>query len=523
MRNYIFIALVLSFIINSRAQSVLATAIFPNISELQNHPGNDDYVYVKGYYTPDDGGGGLFKNEISDLKENGGTVFNVNANPNKKWIRVYKGDINVKWFGARGTYSYNTDDTAAIQNAIYETQRIGNTLIIPKGDYRIVNSLKIEIDEKKSHIHRLKIKGEGYKGSNIYGAIDGGGYIFDLEMPEKTDNQGNTRYKAKITNMILSNLTLLSDTDIKVNDTTRIQRSNISGIKLKYNEDALIENIHFRNLVNDINAQSFWRATIKNCRSTQRHLDISSPRYIFNRQCNNLLIERCFLSNKPQNESSFLFKIVGDSSSINFISCNFEFGHGALIDNRGNAPLTNISFIGCYWEWLDYEAIAINNLANVRGVNVIDNYFNSKWNVSPYWAIVLGGVKGMNISGSYFYEFGKTPIYSAGYAEGVNVNMCTSNENFPIINSIPSNSFVFNPSSTNGNYGGLSLRSSNGISLRGLGASQSNKINYSSSIPITGSWNQGDIVYNTNAVPGGYVGWVYTNSGWKGFGLIENN
>lgn len=31
----------------------------------------------------------------------------------------------------------------------------------------------------------------------------------------------------------------------------------------------------------------------------------------------------------------------------------------------------------------------------------------------------------------------------------------------------------------------------------------------------------GDIIFNKNPQPGHYVGWVYTNFGWLGFGLIE--
>jgi Pectate lyase superfamily protein len=47
---------------------------------------------------------------------------------------------------------------------------------------------------------------------------------------------------------------------------------------------------------------------------------------------------------------------------------------------------------------------------------------------------------------------------------------------------------------------------------------------YDSSIPIGGVHTKGDIAYNTNPIPGGYVGWICTASGtpgtWKGFGLI---
>jgi Pectate lyase superfamily protein len=49
---------------------------------------------------------------------------------------------------------------------------------------------------------------------------------------------------------------------------------------------------------------------------------------------------------------------------------------------------------------------------------------------------------------------------------------------------------------------------------------------YQESIPTSGTWIKGDIAYNTNPTPGGYVGWICTVSGtpgtWKGFGLIEN-
>ena len=43
--------------------------------------------------------------------------------------------------------------------------------------------------------------------------------------------------------------------------------------------------------------------------------------------------------------------------------------------------------------------------------------------------------------------------------------------------------------------------------------------------PTTGTWRRGDIVYNYEPSPGGYVGWVCTAAGtpgtWKGYGLIQ--
>jgi hypothetical protein len=48
---------------------------------------------------------------------------------------------------------------------------------------------------------------------------------------------------------------------------------------------------------------------------------------------------------------------------------------------------------------------------------------------------------------------------------------------------------------------------------------------YDDDLPVSGTWTKGDLIYNTNPTPGGYVGWICIASGtpgnWKGFGLIE--
>jgi hypothetical protein len=48
---------------------------------------------------------------------------------------------------------------------------------------------------------------------------------------------------------------------------------------------------------------------------------------------------------------------------------------------------------------------------------------------------------------------------------------------------------------------------------------------HDSAIPTTGTYAKGDVIYNTNPTPGGYMGWTCTTAGspgiWKGFGLIQ--
>jgi len=46
------------------------------------------------------------------------------------------------------------------------------------------------------------------------------------------------------------------------------------------------------------------------------------------------------------------------------------------------------------------------------------------------------------------------------------------------------------------------------------------------SAPTNGTFRQGDVMYNTNAAPTGYVGWVCVREGtpgvWKPFGKISS-
>ena len=66
----------------------------------------------------------------------------------------------------------------------------------------------------------------------------------------------------------------------------------------------------------------------------------------------------------------------------------------------------------------------------------------------------------------------------------------------------------------------VSIATTNGIQVAGT------KILTGTSIPDSGTFRQGDIVYNTNAVATGYVGWVCVREGtpgeWKPFGQISS-
>ena len=116
--------------------------VVDTVDELTDNLKNaSDTVIVKDI---DRGGVFIYDKDKSDIN-NGGTVFNG-------WVRQYGDRLNARWFGAKGDGV--TDDTEALQKAIFHaTGWTGNsyeldnsaskTLYIPRGIYRITDSLKI--------------------------------------------------------------------------------------------------------------------------------------------------------------------------------------------------------------------------------------------------------------------------------------------------------------------------------------------------------------------------------------------
>ncbi|HWV66809.1 hypothetical protein, partial [Chitinophaga sp.] len=93
---------------------------FENVSELKGNAGttDGDLVYLLGYTSRGDGGGGTFYwDSTSGLTDNGGTIFEVSPSNPGRWIRNIDGNIiNVLWFGASGNPAH--DSTTALQKAV---------------------------------------------------------------------------------------------------------------------------------------------------------------------------------------------------------------------------------------------------------------------------------------------------------------------------------------------------------------------------------------------------------------------
>jgi hypothetical protein len=108
-----------------------------NINSLTEGNYDGETVFVKGYYTENDGGGGLFtydetKKDIND----GGLIING-------WVRQISDIVNVKMFGAKGNGIDNDYD------AIQSTINTHKTVFIPNGEYLIESSIYVSKNGQK--------------------------------------------------------------------------------------------------------------------------------------------------------------------------------------------------------------------------------------------------------------------------------------------------------------------------------------------------------------------------------------
>lgn len=78
-------------------------------------PAANQLVYVRGYYTPGDGGEGVFRwHSTSSATEDTGTVIGPLAGGQGRWIRMFaNGVYNVKWF-ASAAYAFDAANNASI-------------------------------------------------------------------------------------------------------------------------------------------------------------------------------------------------------------------------------------------------------------------------------------------------------------------------------------------------------------------------------------------------------------------------
>lgn len=113
--------------------AALDTLQLADYTALRAYRGDRQRIYITGYLAAaaPSGIAGDFIRDDTDVAsaDNGGTVI-IDGN-GKRWKRVFAGQVNVQWFGAKGNGV--ADDTAAIQAAV----NTASAVVFPSGTYII--------------------------------------------------------------------------------------------------------------------------------------------------------------------------------------------------------------------------------------------------------------------------------------------------------------------------------------------------------------------------------------------------
>ena len=489
---------------------------------------------------------------------NGGTIFNG-------WVRQYDGAVNVKWFGADGTY---TNDTLSLSRA----SLIGKD-IITENDMHINSSILLPSDITFSSLSSATINidgASGYSSDNVFSIAETSNVtIKNLNFVGSGRQTGNP-------------ITVFSCSDAERPKFINCSFENIhgAGFRLNRSNRGYFSNIHFEDITGENGApgEGFYSQGITNayfenisCNNIGDHLfyiqgDDTSI-------VNNLVLDKI----RPANTG--LEGLTGGASIVFYNRCdnivvndyigtegiptgiyintkdNFTTQASSNIiisnmictnpTNRGvqvlvNTPL-NPPSVG--FKDFTFSNITTGNTGNGFEINYVDGLemTNCK-SVECYSNLFLNSVSNFSITGGNYSKsragrgiqlegaciYGKISgvIANRCYREGV---LISGNSDYIYLDN-PILLPVNHPTEggVNDSFRDISTGTHNSLQNvvpRDQGLRVTSNV-FGVQAPPEGSWNRGDKVTLTSPSAGGVEGWVCIASGtpgtWKTFGTIQS-
>lgn len=170
----------------------------------------------------------------------------------------------------------------------------------------------------------------------------------------------------------------------------------------------------------------------------------------------------------------------------------------------------------------------------VNCLTITGNTIKSDFSIAPASYIKLRKCKNLTLTGNVFDVAAVASEIVVRSFEKVdrgiissNVFLTTSNTAIPFQNDDNTSKFLLVNNLMNGRMLGNDPSEIAQLSyIQDTGANiyirePISRIVWGNAAPTAGTWTRGDIVFNQFPSAGGFVGWVYTNTGWKTFGVIS--
>ena len=120
------------------------TVTVQTLSDLKSLIARPSTVIMSGYYTSNDGGGGIFNWVPGDTTTpDDALIIQPTSGISGRYKRIISGPYNIKWFGAKGDGS--TNDSPAIQSAINAKFNAGGgSVYAPSGTYILASTVDLK-------------------------------------------------------------------------------------------------------------------------------------------------------------------------------------------------------------------------------------------------------------------------------------------------------------------------------------------------------------------------------------------
>lgn len=332
--------------------------------------GVSSIVEVLGYYAPPDpvkggavntnqadAGGGLFYwDSGSSDADNNGTIIKPAVSTGGRWVRVFDGDVSVKWFGARGDYLLDngakngsaTDDRTAVNEALAYARTNDLQVRVPQGTYLLSNFLTCAVPIYGDYKPRLSTNLiYGNTGWTTASGFEGSFFVWDKSTLTTSDVYIRNDSGDSVENVTFKNLGFLSLSDgggTEGGGTLLVNTTPAAAAKYDFGNLPPFDSCMVLNFTLGIKTETFLQCSYNNIefRGCQRALLLGINATDISK---NIAFNGCIFKNCGDGSTSYIQ--IEEAENIFFNQCLFDTTSEISVREVNNG---GVFFNNCFYQ-----------------------------------------------------------------------------------------------------------------------------------------------------------------------------